>query len=70
MMFSYLAYYLRMSGSKVWEDLARIVEVENELTTIGTFLRTVSHGVVKRLTPDDMTSVCGEGGVPIRVCKV
>lgn len=66
-MFSFLADHLRMSGSKVCEHLSRIVEVKIDLTAVVVFLRTVRHGVLSRLKPDDMTRVCGEDSVPIRV---
>lgn len=59
-MFSYLADHLRMSGSNVWKYLVCIAEVEVELTTLRASLRTVCHGVVNRLTPDDMTRVRGD----------
>lgn len=58
-----------MSGSTVWEHSGRIAEVEIVLTTLRAFQRTVCHEVIIRLVPVDMTDVCGEGGVHIRVAQ-
>lgn len=66
-MFSYLADHLRMSGLKVFEDLGRKAKFKIVLTALGTFLRTVRHGVVNRLVSDEMTYVCGDDSVLIRV---
>lgn len=68
-MFSYWADHLHISGSIVRELLGRIVEVKTELTTRLAFLWTVCHRVVSRLALDDMSHVCGEGGVLIRVSQ-
>lgn len=57
------------SGSKVWEHWSRIAEFEMELTIHGAFLRTVHQGVVNRLALDDMTRVCSDDDVVIRVFR-
>lgn len=54
-----------MSGSKVWEYLCCIEQFEIQLTTLGSFLRTVRREVRSWLVPDEMTCVCGEGVVHI-----
>lgn len=41
-----------------------------ELTTLGAFLRTLRHGDVNRQVPGDMTRVCGDAGVLIRVSQI
>lgn len=58
-----LADEIRMSWSKVRENLDRIVEVEIELATLGAFLRTVRYEVVSLLAPDNITRICGEDDV-------
>lgn len=54
-----------MLGFKNREHLGRIVEVQMELATFGSFLRTVCHGVVNRLAPDDMTRVCDDDDLSV-----
>lgn len=68
-LFSYLADHLRILESKVREHLGRITKTEIKLTTVGAILRTVGHAVVSFLEPDDMTLVCSEDGVLIRVSQ-
>lgn len=62
-MFSYLANHLSMFGARVWAHLVRATEVELELTTLGSFLRTVRRGVLNRSATEDMNRFCDNDDV-------
>lgn len=66
-MTSYLSDHLCLSGSKVWEHLGRIAEVEMELTSVGALLETVCQSDVYCLALDYMPHFCGGNGVLNRV---
>lgn len=68
-MFSHLAIHHRVSGSKVREHICGIAEIEIEVTTLRAFLRTIRFEEISRLAPYDMTRVCRDGGVFIRVAQ-
>lgn len=59
-----------MSGLKVWDHLGCTAEVEMELTTLGTFVHTVRYGHLNRLPPDNVTPVCLNDIVIIRLSQV
>lgn len=69
MMFSYTANHLRKSGSNVRKNLSHIAEIEIEVTKLGAFPLTIHYGVISRLSPDDMTHFCGDGGVIVQVAQ-
>lgn len=55
-----------MPGLRIRDHLDRMPYVEMELTKFSVFLWTVRHGVVNRLAPNDITSICGNDGFSIR----
>lgn len=59
-MLSYLAHLPRASSLKVREHLGWIGEVEIWFATLGAFLQTVHHALLRCLAPNDMDCVCGK----------